>query len=184
MDKGKSLRFGQSSEGVAGGMEMWVTGSTLMLLAIGCWTDLRSMRIPNKLTAGFAAGGLIFHAVWAGWHGLFVAIVGGLAGLLPFLVLYRFGGIGAGDIKWFGAYGTWTGASAAMRLMVDAVLIAGVLSFMLLSLRLPGLRRLASRVPWPWGRHPSLPGRGAVFPFMLAVTPGYAWLILNSGNLI
>ena len=163
-------------------MDVWIAGGTLILLAAGSWTDLRSMRIPNVLTAGFAAGGLIYHTIGDGWHGLLESLVGGLAGMLPFLILYRLGGIGAGDVKWFGAYGTWAGAAAALHLMLDAILIAGALSALLLTWRLPWLRRWGSRVPWPWGRHPSLPGRGAVFPFMLAVAPGYAWLMYQSGN--
>jgi len=159
----------------------WIMGSTLLLLAVGSWTDLRSMRIPNMLTAGFAVGGVIFHTVWSGWNGLAASIVGGLAGALPFLLLYRFGGIGAGDIKWFAAYGMWAGATLAWRLMIDSILVAGALSILLLTLRLPGLRRWGSRLPWPWGRHPALPGRGAVFPFMLAVVPGYVWLATHGG---
>lgn len=150
---------------------------TLTLLAIGSWTDLRSMRIPNRLTAGFAAGGLVFHAIGSGWRsGLLDSLAGGLAGALPFLLLYRFGGIGAGDVKWFAAYGTWAGAESALRLTVGSVLIAGAMSMLFLSLRLPGIRRLGVKLPWPWGKHPSSPGRGAAFPFMLAVIPGYAWL--------
>ncbi len=112
------------------------------------------------------------------------SLVGGVAGALPFLLLYRFGGVGAGDIKWFAAYGTWAGAVPVLRLMIDSVLIAGALSMLLLSLRLPGIRRLGGKLPWPWGKHPSLPGRGAVFPFMLAVIPGYAWLWLHGSSLI
>lgn len=165
-------------------LNVWIIGSTAILLAIGSWTDLRKMRIPNALTAGFSAGGLIFHVAWAGWQGLIDALAGGLAGALPFLVLYRFGGIGAGDIKWFGAYGIWTGALDVWLLMLDAILIAGALSMLLLTLRLPWLRRWGRKLPWPWGRHPALPGRGAVFPFMLAVAPGYVWFMCNGGNLV
>jgi len=162
----------------------WIAISTLILLVIGSWTDLRKMRIPNRLTAGFAAGGLVFHAIGSGWSGLLESLVGGVAGMLPFLLLYRFGGIGAGDIKWFAAYGTWAGAVSALQLMIDSVLVAGALSILLLSLRLPGIRRLGGKLPWPWGKHPASPGRGAVFPFMLAVVPGYAWLWLHGGSLI
>lgn len=102
--------------------------------------------------------------------------------MLPLLLFYRLGGMGAGDLKWFGAFGIWAGATAALQLLVGALLIAGILSLLLLSLRLPLFRRLGKRLPWPWGQHPSDPGRGAVFPFMLAVAPGYVWLILRTGD--
>jgi prepilin peptidase CpaA len=158
-------------------MNAWITAAALTLTAAGCWTDLRRMRIPNALTAGFAAGGFAYHAAWGGWTGTADALAGGAAGILPLLLLYRFGGIGAGDVKWFGAFGIWTGAGPAIQLLVYSILLAGVLSVLLLFLRLSGLRRWARRLPWPWGRHPAEPGKGAAFPFMLAVAPGLAWML-------
>lgn len=157
-------------------MSVWVTGAAAVLTAAGCWTDLRSMRIPNALTAGFSAGGLIYHGVGEGWTGLAAAVIGGAAGALPLLLLYRFGGIGAGDVKWFGAFGIWTGAGTVIQLLMYSILTAGGLAAALLLLRLPGVRRWGTRLPWPWGRHPALPGKGASFPFMLAVVPGFIWL--------
>jgi len=165
-------------------MELWILGSTLVLLAIASWTDLKSMRIPNALTAGFAAGGLLFHLIWMGWQGLLTSLVGGLAGAIPILVVYRFGGIGAGDVKWFGAYGTWSGAAAALQLLAVSILIGGAISVLLLTLRIRWFRRLGSKLPWPWGKHPARPGRGAVFPFMIAVAPGYVWLQIHAGTII
>lgn len=165
-------------------MDVWVLGSTLVLLAVASWTDLKAMRIPNALTAGFAAGGLLFHLLWMGWQGLLSSLLGGLAGAIPILVVYRFGGIGAGDVKWFGAYGTWSGAVAAMQLLVISILIGGAISALLLTLRIRWFRRFGSRLPWPWGRHPGLPGRGAVFPFMIAVVPGYVWLQFHAWTII
>lgn len=165
-------------------MEAWIIGSTLILLMIGSWTDLRSMRIPNGLTLGFATAGLIFHGAWSGWLGIAAALVGGAAVTLPLLLFYRVGGIGAGDLKWFAAFGIWTGAATALQLLIGSLLIAGALSLLLLSLRLPSIRRWGKRLPWPWGQHPTVPGKGAVFPFMLAVAPGYVWLITRSGDWI
>ncbi len=157
-------------------MNAWEAGAAAVLTAAGCWTDIRFMKIPNLLTAGFGAGGIFYHAATAGWPGAAWALTGGLAGMLPLAVLYWFGGIGAGDVKWFGAFGLWTGAEIVLRLLIFSVLAAGGIAACLLVLRLPGLRRLGQRIPWPWGRHPSCPGKGAVFPFMLAVVPGFVWL--------
>lgn len=165
-------------------MELEILLVTASLLAIGSWTDLRTMRIPNRLTAGFAIGGFLFHTIWTGWSGLLESLAGAIAGALPFVLLYRFGGIGAGDIKWFAAYGAWAGPVSALRLMVDSVLVAGGFSLLLLSLRMPGIRRIGGKLPWPWGKHPSLPGRGAVFPFMLAVLPAYAGIWMGGADWI
>ncbi|MBW5447078.1 prepilin peptidase [Cohnella sp. CFH 77786] len=160
-------------------METWIAAIAFVLTAAGCWTDLRRMRIPNVLTASFAVGGFIFHSAWDGWTGIIEALSGGAAGALPLLLLYRFGGIGAGDVKWFGALGIWAGAVAALQLLAYSILLAGCLSVLLLSLRLPLLRRWGKRLPWPWGRHPAEPGKGASFPFMLAVAPGYLCLLFG-----
>lgn len=157
-------------------MDAWVAGAAALLTAAGCWTDLRAMKIPNALTAGFAAGGFIYHASLAGWQGVMEAAMGGLASILPLLIVYWFGGIGGGDVKWFGAFGIWTGAELALRLMLCSVVTAGGIAAVLLLLRAPGFRRWGRKLPWPWGRHPALPGKGAVFPFMLAVAPGFLWL--------
>lgn len=135
------------------------------------------MRIPNALTAGFAAAGLVFHSVRGCPAELVEALAGGAAGFLPLFLLYRFGGIGAGDVKWFGAFGLWTGAGTALQLLAYSVVLAGCLSVLLLLLRFPGLRRWGKRLPWPWGRHPAEPGKGAIFPFMLAVAPSFFWLL-------
>ena len=163
-------------------MNGWIVGVTAILTAAGCWSDLRTMTIPNRLTVGFAVGGLIVHALLDGRTGVTNALLGCAAGALPLSLLYRLKGIGAGDVKWFGAFGMWAGAGIALQLLLGSILLAGLFSALLLTLRLPGLRRWGSRLPWPWGRHPALPGRGAVFPFMLAVAPGYAWLVWRMGN--
>lgn len=165
-------------------MDIWVAVMTILLLAAACWTDLRTMTIPNGLTAGFAAAGIIYHAAWNGWSGAYYALVGGAAGLLPLLLLYRFKGMGAGDVKWFCAFGTCAGAAFVLKLLLYAILIAGGLSALLLLLKLPAFRRWGARMPWPWGKHPAEPGKGAVFPFMLAVAPGFVWLLWKSGGVI
>jgi prepilin peptidase CpaA len=157
-------------------MNAWVAGVTAFLTIAGCWTDLRALKIPNALTAGFAAAGLIYHAAASGWQGIIGAAIGGLAGILPLLLLYWFGGIGGGDVKWFGAFGVWTGAEMVLRLLLYSIVMAGGIAALLLILRMPGLRRWGRELPWPWGRHPALPGKGAVFPFMLAVAPAFIWL--------
>lgn len=139
------------------------------------------MRIPNGLTSGFAAGGFLYHAVSDGWAGVLHATAGGAAGFLPLLLLHRFGGMGAGDVKWFGAFGIWAGTAATVHLMVTSILLAGGISVFLLLLRLRMIRRWGRRLPWPWGRHPAEPGKGAAFPFMLAVAPCVIALLSGAG---
>jgi len=77
-------------------------------------TDVQSRRIPNLLSLPLLATGLVWAA--SGWG----ASGGGLAGLgeallsclllaFPFVLLFAFGGGGAGDAKLMGGIGAWLG---------------------------------------------------------------------------
>ena len=147
------------------------------LLGAACWTDLRRMRIPNGLNLIFAAGGLTYHGLSHGSQGLAWACLGALCGMVPLYAMNRLGGIGGGDVKWFGAFGTWAGPSLAFELLIVSVLIGGAIACVVLALRAPGLRSLGRKLRWPWGDHPAAGGRKIAFPFMLAVAPGFLILL-------
>lgn len=151
------------------------------LLAAACWTDLRTMRIPNRLNLLFAICGLIYQFAGLGFRGLAIGFVGLAAGVVPLFVLYLLRGMGGGDVKWFGAFGAWMGALATLQLMMYAIVAAGLIATLLMLLRLPLLRRLGRRIKWPWGLHPVTEGKGATFPFMLAVAPSFMLLISTGG---
>jgi len=155
----------------------WEWGIAGALLAAACWTDLHRMQIPNGLTFAFAAGGLVYQLLWYGGNGLAWACVGSLCGLGPLYIMNRLGGIGGGDVKWFGAFGMWAGPILTFELLILSVLIGGGIACGLLAFRVPGLRTIGLRVRWPWGEHPSVGGRKVKFPFMLAVAPGFLILL-------
>jgi prepilin peptidase CpaA len=158
-------------------MNAGVLVTVSLLLVIACWTDLRRMEIPNKLTVLFASCGVLYQLFTHGVDGLWWTIGGVLTGMIPLYVMNRFGGIGGGDVKWFGAFGSWMGAWSTLQLLVLSILFAGGIAVMLIILRIPGLRMLGERLKWPWGAHPLTVGRGVRFPFMLAVAPGFITLL-------
>ncbi|MFD2327850.1 prepilin peptidase [Cohnella sp. GCM10020058] len=158
-------------------MDQVVWSATAMLLLFACWSDIRRMQISNLLCAVFAAGGFIFHIAAYGPGRIWWTIGGIVAGLIPLWLLHAARGLGAGDVKWFAAYGAWAGASAALQLVIYSLLFAGGIAALLLLLRMPLVRPWALRFQWPWGSHPALAGKGAKFPFMLAVAPAYAMLV-------
>lgn len=158
-------------------MNAWELIIVSVLLVSACWTDLRMMRIPNELTVLFAGSGLLYHGVADGIHGLGWALAGAFAGLIPLYAMNRFGGIGGGDVKWFGAFGAWAGPSPTFQLLILSILFAGGIAIVLLMLRLPGLQRMGKKIKWPWGNHPATKGKGVHFPFMLAVAPGFMTLL-------
>ncbi|WP_158602256.1 A24 family peptidase [Cohnella endophytica] len=156
------------------GWEITVVG---LLLVTACWTDVRNMRIPNELTVVFAGSGLLYQTFAHGILGLGWAITGALAGFVPLYAMNRLGGMGGGDVKWFGAFGMWAGASLTAWLVMLSILYAGGIACVLMLLRLPGIRIWGGKLKWPWGSHPLAGGRGVQFPFMLAVAPGFVTLL-------
>ncbi|MBX2853154.1 MAG: prepilin peptidase [Phycisphaeraceae bacterium] len=122
-------------------------------------TDLRTGRIPNKLTASAMGAGLVFWLV-AGLvvgHGLVgpegtvsgtvaASFLGLLCGLIPFAILVMMGGLGGGDMKLMGAIGAW---GASWRIVLDTTiyaLIAGVLIAIVLMIRHGRVRLTLARL--------------------------------------
>ncbi|GIO14241.1 hypothetical protein J19TS2_37960 [Cohnella xylanilytica] len=170
------------------GVNAYVWAAVTALLGIALWTDIRKREIPNVLTAAFAVGGLVYNGAASGLAGLGQAALGAAAGMLPLLVMYMLRGIGGGDVKWFAAFGAWSGAASAWQLVVYSILCAGGIAVMLLLLRLPALRRsrIAGRIARRGAASSSSPSpppgrlRGsATFPFMVAVAPAYVLLALQ-----
>ncbi|WEK55088.1 MAG: prepilin peptidase [Candidatus Cohnella colombiensis] len=159
-------------------MNISVLVAVSVFLAIACWTDLRTMHISNKLVLLFACSGLLYQMLsYGALHGIEFALMGALAGFVPLYLLFLLRGLGGGDVKWFGAFGMWTGVLPTLQLMIYSLLCAGGIALFVLFFRLPWLRELAMRVKWPWGSHPTTSGRAAHFPFMLAVAPSFMILI-------
>jgi prepilin peptidase CpaA len=103
-------------------------------------TDLKTRRVPNALTFGTMAAGLILAAV----HGTSVSVWAACAGLALGLLLmmpgHLFGATGAGDVKLFAAIGTLLGPTEIAVAFVYTLLIGGMLA-LLVALR---RRRLAA----------------------------------------
>ena len=122
-------------------------------------TDLRTGRIPNKLTASAMLAGLVFWLVvglvsgqgLVGTEGtisgtLTASFLGLLCGLIPFGILVMLGGLGGGDMKLMGAIGAWT---ASWRIVLDTTvyaLLAGALIAIVLMIRTGRVRLTLARL--------------------------------------
>jgi prepilin peptidase CpaA len=73
--------------------------------------DLRLRRIPNPLTVGVAASGVLLAGVHASNIGLVQALGGLAVGLALMLPGFLIGATGGGDVKLFAALGTLLGPS-------------------------------------------------------------------------
>lgn len=71
--------------------------------------DLRMRRIPNLLTFGAAATGLVYHLISGGGEAFGDSAAGWLVGALVFVVPFALRGLGGGDVKLLAALGAWLG---------------------------------------------------------------------------
>lgn len=128
--------------------------------------DLRTGRIPNKLTVCAMLAGLVFWLIvglltdrgLVGRDGaisgtLTASFLGLLCGLIPFAILVMLGGLGGGDMKLMGAIGAWGAHTASgdpsWRIVLDTTiyaLLAGAFIAIVLMIRTGRVRITLSRL--------------------------------------
>ena len=147
-----------------------MTSACLLWLLFVTVHDFRQRRVPNWLVLAGAAAALAALAFGVqpfevGWTSAFLGAGIGFGFLLLFYVL---GLMGAGDVKFAGALGLWTGLSPLASIWIAASLLAGLHALTCLALRRwPLSARLAiflSASPAPTtGATPS--GRARFIPY-------------------
>ena len=88
--------------------------------------DLRTRRIPNRLTVAAAVTAVALGVERAGWQGGVVSAAGVLAGLAVFLPLCLAGKLGAGDVKAMGAVGAFLGPVGVLLAALYTLLAGGI----------------------------------------------------------
>lgn len=175
-----------------------VAGAVFLFLAAAFIFDVKLQKIPNVLNAASFLLALLYFGIRDGLGGIGLSLLGAGAGFLPLLLLYLAKGIGAGDVKLFGALGAWVGFLPVLQMMLYSFLFAGAIAALLLVVR--GVKSLS------WGAPPQSvtlanvsdnvepeanckskkSGKGTgwlregkTFPFMLAVAPAAftIWLV-------
>ncbi len=104
-----------------------VHAATVGIVLVAVVWDLSTRRIPNLLTLGAAAAGLIVQAYIGGWGGAGTSVAGWVVGVALFLPIFALGGMGAGDVKLLGAIGAWLGPAAAMWVALYSAIAAGLM---------------------------------------------------------
>lgn len=94
----------------------------------GAIIDLRTHRVPNQLTFGVAALGLVLAAMHGTSVGLPAAFAGVALGLAIMLPGHLIGATGAGDVKLFAALGTLLGPKGVLMAFVYTALAGGALA--------------------------------------------------------
>jgi prepilin peptidase CpaA len=105
------------------------TGIEAALIALVCaaaWSDLRTRKIPNWINASGTVIAFSLHIYYGGLAGALQSLAGMGLGFAIFLVLYLAGGMGAGDVKLFGAVGAFLGPQAVIIAFVFTGLFGGI----------------------------------------------------------
>ena len=107
-------------------MNLTIQVALIVLVTAAAWSDLRSRRIPNWITAPGAILGFGLQVWYFGFHGALASLGGAGLGLGIFIVLYMAAGMGAGDVKLFSAVGALVGPQALIPMFVFTALLGGI----------------------------------------------------------
>lgn len=111
----------------------WITaGATLAVLLVCTYTDLRTGKIPNSITAPFVLVGLVLNTIDKGWAGLGSSLLGVVIAVGLWFLLNIIGRIlGAGDSKLLAAIGALQGYKFLLYAAAATGLVGAVLAIML-----------------------------------------------------
>ena len=107
-------------------LEQWA--AVLVAALVGAVIDLRTRRVPNLLVVLTLVGGLVWAVSRKGWPGAVDGLAAAVLLAAPFVVLFVFGGGGAGDAKLMGALGFWLGVYNGTAALVGVALAGVVLA--------------------------------------------------------
>lgn len=168
-------------------MERWQFMGCAVFLLAAFFTDIKTMKIPNKISLSFILSGLAVQLGTSGLEGLWFGLKGFAAGFGIMFLLYRVGAVGGGDVKLFGGIGAWTGTLFVLNSLIYSVMAAGILGLVIMLARGDVVRRMAGLWQHVFGTvllrslQPLQESKLKMirFPFMIAVIPGAAMAYLN-----
>lgn len=105
-----------------------MTYAALIIALTACALDLRIGRIPNWLTFGGSALGLVISTFLGGVTGAGLHLLGWSVGLAIFLPVFVLDGLGAGDVKLMACLGAWLGPIGVLWTALYAAIAGGVLA--------------------------------------------------------
>ena len=154
----------------------------VLFICIAFYYDITSWKIPNVLVVTGCICGFIYHMAHPAGNGFSFAGFGFLTGLVVMFLLYGIKVIGAGDVKLFGAIGSFAGWEVTSAGIVYSLLAAGAIALAVVIYRI-------SRAMYSEGwiamqvklisKNGLLLGRKTKFPFMYAVLPGITMAVIS-----
>lgn len=118
-----------------------------LFTAVTAVTDLRTHRIPNKLTLPVFVLGLLYQVGFHGMDGLLDAGKAFAMGFGTLFVLWLVGGGGGGDAKLMGALSVWLGWKLTVWVLIVSTMFVlfGTFGVILYSMITRGMSRTRSR---------------------------------------
>jgi prepilin peptidase CpaA len=158
---------------------LWVAPCVAVLATLAARADVRTRRIPNRLTGPALALGLVCHGVLGGPHALLDSAVGMLVAGGLLLPGWLMGWMGAGDVKLMAAVGAWLAWPQSLLAVLASLIAGGVMAVVsavrgrMLGRTLWSTVALGSWVMTRAGRGGAPPvTSGLRFPFGLAILAG------------
>lgn len=105
-----------------------MTDAALIIALTACILDLRTGRIPNWLTFGGSALGIVAATFVGGASAAGPHLLGWAIGLAVFLPVFVLGGLGAGDVKLMACLGAWLGPVGVLWTALYAAIAGGLLA--------------------------------------------------------
>lgn len=106
-----------------------------IFLAVAVITDLRFRKIPNLLTLPAMVIALCYHMATGGLEGFLFGAGGLVLGIVIFIIPFRLGGMGAGDVKLMGAVGATIGPKGVFIAAILTCLFGGIYGLIILIIR-------------------------------------------------
>ncbi len=98
----------------------------LLFNVVAAISDIRTRKIPNKLTVPMCLAGFVYQISFFGLNGLWTALLGFAAGFGALFVLWMIGTAGGGDVKLMGALGPWLGALLILKVLFVSLIFVSV----------------------------------------------------------
>lgn len=164
--------------------ELVLIGCLSVFTAVAAVTDLRTRKIPNKLTIPAFLLGIIFQLWFHPWGdktltGSLLNVAGAFGlGFGTLFVLWMVGGGGAGDTKMMGALSVWLGwkMTIAVLILSTFIVLIGTLGAMLFQAGNKGLRKTRERLaPRAGGATDKQNRRLMTYAFPVALA---TWIVL------
>jgi prepilin peptidase CpaA len=161
--------------------------------AVGAVCDVKSRRVPNKLTYSGILFGLILRTALLRWQGLESGLAGGLVGGGIFFLLYLLRSMGAGDVKLMAAVGCIAGAGSIVQIVIACALAGGLMAVVVMIYKKRTGRTMRNvgallrfRVTHATAVHPSLNvdnPESVRLPYAVAIAAGalYPFLAILAG---